>query len=87
MLAAVRLTAVEVFTFSALTLFLLGELVRHGGDGVVSGDKQVFVAELERQHGQRLGRFLASRLRHATADVEARGEGTPSETEIRIGKK
>ena len=33
-------------------------------------EKQAFVADLERQHGQRLRRFLASRLRHGTADVE-----------------
>lgn len=33
-------------------------------------DKQAFVADLERQHGQRLRRFLASRLRHGAADVE-----------------
>lgn len=32
-------------------------------------DKQVFVANLEKQHGQQLRRFLASRLRHRTADV------------------
>lgn len=31
--------------------------------------KQAFVAELEKQHGQRLRRFLASRLRHGSADV------------------
>lgn len=34
------------------------------------GDKQAFVADLERQHGQRLRRFLASRLRRDAADVE-----------------
>jgi RNA polymerase sigma factor (sigma-70 family) len=32
--------------------------------------KQAFVAALEKQHGQRLRRLLASRLRHGTADVE-----------------
>lgn len=32
-------------------------------------DKQAFVAELERQHGQQLRRFLASRLRNRAADV------------------
>jgi len=32
-------------------------------------DKQAFVAALEKQHGQRLRRFLASRLRHRIADV------------------
>jgi RNA polymerase sigma factor (sigma-70 family) len=32
-------------------------------------DKKAFVAEIEKQHGQRLRRFLASRLRHGTADV------------------
>lgn len=33
-------------------------------------DKQAFVAEIEKQHGQRLRRFLASRLRHRAADVQ-----------------
>lgn len=33
-------------------------------------DKNAFVADLERQHGQRLRRFLASRLRHSAADVQ-----------------
>jgi len=33
-------------------------------------DKQAFVADLEKQHGQRLRRFLASRLRHGAADVQ-----------------
>ena len=32
-------------------------------------DKQAFVANLEKQHGQQLRRFLASRLRHRGADV------------------
>jgi RNA polymerase sigma factor (sigma-70 family) len=32
-------------------------------------DKKAFVAEIEKQHGKRLRRFLASRLRHGTADV------------------
>lgn len=32
-------------------------------------DKNTFVAEIEKQHGQRLRRFLASRLRTGTADV------------------
>lgn len=32
-------------------------------------EKKAFVAEIERQHGQRLRRFLASRLRHRAADV------------------
>ena len=32
-------------------------------------DKQAFVADIEKQHGQRLRRFLASRLRHQSADV------------------
>lgn len=32
-------------------------------------DKQAFVADIEKQHGQRLRRFLASRLRHRLADV------------------
>src|SRR5579859_4858681 len=31
--------------------------------------KQAFVAALAREHGQRLRRFLASRLRHAASDV------------------
>jgi RNA polymerase sigma factor (sigma-70 family) len=34
-----------------------------------SSEKQAFVADLERRHGQRLRRFLASRLRHGAADV------------------
>jgi RNA polymerase sigma factor (sigma-70 family) len=33
-------------------------------------DKQAFVANIEKQHGQRLRRFLASRLRHRVADVQ-----------------
>jgi len=32
-------------------------------------DKQAFVAALARQHGERLRRFLAARLRYAIADV------------------
>jgi len=32
-------------------------------------DKQAFVTTLVREHGQRLRRFLASRLRHAANDV------------------
>ena len=32
-------------------------------------DKQALVADIEKQHGERLRRFLASRLRHRTADV------------------
>jgi RNA polymerase sigma factor (sigma-70 family) len=32
-------------------------------------NKQAFVADIEKQHGQRLRRFLASRLRHHAADV------------------
>ena len=32
-------------------------------------DKQAFVAEVEREHGVRLRRFLASRMRHAADDV------------------
>jgi RNA polymerase sigma factor (sigma-70 family) len=41
--------------------------------GVVNlalGGKQAFVAELEKQHGQRLRRFLAARLPPRAADVE-----------------
>ena len=37
---------------------------------MVFSDKQAFVADLERQHGQRLRRLLASRLRHGGVDVE-----------------
>jgi RNA polymerase sigma factor (sigma-70 family) len=33
-------------------------------------DKQAFVADIEKQHGQRLRRFLASRLRYGAADVQ-----------------
>ncbi|MEJ1964467.1 MAG: RNA polymerase sigma factor [Gammaproteobacteria bacterium] len=32
-------------------------------------DKREFVADIEKQHGRRLRRFLAARLRHAAADV------------------
>lgn len=31
--------------------------------------KQTFVADIEKQHGARLRRFLASRLRHGAADI------------------
>lgn len=31
--------------------------------------KQAFVADIERQHGERLRRFLASRLHHGAADI------------------
>ena len=33
-------------------------------------DKQAFVTDIEKRHGQRLRRFLASRLRHRAADVQ-----------------
>jgi RNA polymerase sigma factor (sigma-70 family) len=36
---------------------------------LVQGSKQAFVADIEKRHGQRLRRFLASRLRHRVADV------------------
>jgi RNA polymerase sigma-70 factor (ECF subfamily) len=36
---------------------------------MTANDPQAFVANLAREHGQRLRRFLASRLRHAAADV------------------
>ena len=36
---------------------------------VSSADRKEFVAELERQHGERLRRFIASRLRHRSADI------------------
>src|SRR5690349_15747418 len=32
-------------------------------------DKRTFVADIERQHGRRLRRFIASRLRHHAADI------------------
>ncbi len=32
-------------------------------------DKQAYVADVARQHGRRLRRFVAARLRHASADV------------------
>ena len=35
----------------------------------VADEKQAFVASIARDHGQRLRRFLTSRLRHAAADV------------------
>lgn len=34
-----------------------------------TSDKQVFVTAVEKQHGQNLRRFLASRLRNAAADL------------------
>lgn len=37
---------------------------------LASGDKQAFVADLERRQGERLRRFLAFRLRHGAADVD-----------------
>lgn len=58
---------IHFFVYNALTL--LGDLYITGGD-LPLNDKQAFVADLERQHGQRLRRFLASRLRHGAADVE-----------------
>lgn len=33
-------------------------------------DKQALVADIERQHGEKLRRFLASRLRHRVADAQ-----------------
>ncbi len=36
---------------------------------MVPNDNRAFVADIEKQHGQRLRRFLASRLRHRSADV------------------
>ena len=36
---------------------------------MIPDSKQAFVAELERRHGSRLRRFLASRLRSAAADA------------------
>jgi RNA polymerase sigma factor (sigma-70 family) len=36
---------------------------------LTASDKKAFVAEIEKQHGQRLRRFLASRLRYGAADV------------------
>jgi len=36
---------------------------------LASSDKKAFVAEIEKQHGRRLRKFLASRLRHGAADV------------------
>jgi RNA polymerase sigma factor (sigma-70 family) len=35
----------------------------------LSGSKQAFVADIETQHGARLRRFLASRLRHGAMDI------------------
>lgn len=37
---------------------------------MASTDKQGFIAQLEQQHGQRLRKFLAARLRHRLADVQ-----------------
>jgi RNA polymerase sigma factor (sigma-70 family) len=39
-------------------------------DQLALTDKHAFVADIERQHGQRLRRFLASRLPHNSADVQ-----------------
>jgi RNA polymerase sigma factor (sigma-70 family) len=39
------------------------------GEALAQRDNQAFVADIEKQHGQRLRRFLASRLRRA-ADVQ-----------------
>lgn len=36
---------------------------------MTSGDTQAFVADIEKQHGRRLRRYVASRLRNAAADV------------------
>lgn len=36
---------------------------------MTSPDKKAFVAQVEKEHGQRLRRFLASKLRNRTADV------------------
>jgi len=48
----------------------LGKCISGGwGDALEPRDKQAFVADIEKQHGQRLRRFLASRLRHRLADV------------------
>jgi RNA polymerase sigma factor (sigma-70 family) len=38
-------------------------------DALAQRDSQAFVANIEKQHGQRLRRFLASRLRWREADV------------------
>lgn len=35
----------------------------------LNGSKQAFVAEIEKQHGARLRRFLASRLRRGAVDI------------------
>ena len=59
----------EVFVFSPPMLLFGGYCAPGRGDLTLS-DKQAFVADLERQHGKRLQRFLASRLRHRAADVE-----------------
>lgn len=39
------------------------------GNPLEQRDKQAFVVDLEKQHGQRLRRFLSSRLRHRQVDV------------------
>jgi RNA polymerase sigma-70 factor (ECF subfamily) len=53
----------------------LDALYRHAplrckGDDLALSVKQAFVADLERRHGLKLRRFLASRLRSGAADVE-----------------
>lgn len=40
-----------------------------GGPNLTAPDKKTFVAELEKEHGQRLRRFLASKLRHRIDDA------------------
>lgn len=58
-----------VFTFARPKLFMLWDSLSRGDD-LALNDKQAFVADIEKQHGQRLRRFLASRLRHSAADVQ-----------------
>jgi RNA polymerase sigma factor (sigma-70 family) len=69
-----RILSSPVFTFLHPRLLYSGRDVFRGradeGRGALEPrDKQAFVADIEKQHGQRLRRFLASRLRHRLADV------------------
>jgi RNA polymerase sigma factor (sigma-70 family) len=57
----------RVATFPSSSLYMSGE--SHCPDEMTANDKQAFVTALVRDHGQRLRRFLASRLRHGTDDI------------------
>ncbi len=58
-----------VFTFRARPLLITWGR-KLGTPGLPEHDKQAFVAEIEKQHGQRLRRFLASRLPNRPLDAQ-----------------